>query len=145
MTFTERRPPQSGVLTPGVRPARGRHSGGQRAAGAAPAAPVRYLPQPPEDDEVYQYFGAHRPWAFAWLLIAASGIVYGYSLVAGEAWIVSPIMFLFLMVMVPPVIVNFWLRTGRPRLSLAEHKARVGRWQVAFEPSVDVFLPCCGE
>jgi cellulose synthase (UDP-forming) len=145
MTFTERRPPQPGAQQPGGQHPRGRHSGGQRAAAAAAATPIRYLPQPPEDDEVYQYFGAHRPWAFAWLLVAASGIVYGYSLVAREAWIVSPLMFLFLMVMVPPVIVNFWLRTGRPRLSLAEHKARVSQWRVTFEPSVDVFLPCCGE
>jgi cellulose synthase (UDP-forming) len=110
-----------------------------------PVPPTAYLPAPPSDDEVYQYFGQHRPWAFAWLLIAAGGIVYGYSEVAREAWIVSPIMFLFLMVMVPPVVVNFWLRTGRPRLTLADHRERVARWRGTPEPSVDVFLPTCGE
>jgi len=131
MTFTERRP---------------QHSGDQRGAAVQSAVtPTRYLPQPPEDDEVDQYFGVHRPWAFVWLFVAASGIIYGYAKVAQEAWIVSPIMLFFLMVMVPPVIVNFWLRVGRPRLSLEEHKARVSRWRVAFEPSVDVFLPSCGE
>ena len=109
------------------------------------STPVHYLPQPPEDDEVYQYFGAHRPWAFAWLLVAASGIIYGYVQVSREAWIVTPIMLLFLMVMVPPVIVNFWLRTGRPRLTLEEHREKTRRWRVAREPSVDVFIPCCGE
>jgi cellulose synthase (UDP-forming) len=109
------------------------------------STPVLYLPQPPEDDEVYQYFGAHRPWAFAWLLVAASGIIYGYVQVSREAWIVTPIMLLFLMVMVPPVIVNFWLRTGRPRLTLEEHREKTRRWRVAREPSVDVFIPCCGE
>jgi cellulose synthase (UDP-forming) len=126
----------------------------ERPAGrhAAPPLPppwsslAGYLPAPPSDDEAYQYFGQHRPWAFAWLLVAAGGIVYGYAEVAREAWVVSPVMLLFLMVMVPPVVVNFWLRTGRPRLTLAEHRERVSRWPgPAPEPSVDVFLPSCGE
>jgi cellulose synthase (UDP-forming) len=107
--------------------------------------PTAYLPAPPGDDEVYQYFGAHRPWAFGFLLIAAGGIVYGYAEVAREAWVITPIMFLFLMVMVPPVIVNFWLRTGRPRLTLEEHKQRIASWRPGYEPSVDIFLPNCGE
>jgi cellulose synthase (UDP-forming) len=129
------------------------------AAGAAPAAlraqppaarpplarSARYLPAPPADDEAYQYFGAHRPWAFAWLLIAASGIVYGYAEVSREAWVVSPVMFLLLMVMVPPVVVNFWLRAGRPRLGLGEHRERVASWLPRHEPPVDIFLPNCGE
>jgi cellulose synthase (UDP-forming) len=111
----------------------------------AQAPPAAYLPAPPEDGEVYQYFGPHRPWAFAWLLIAASGIVYGYAEVAREAWIVTPVMVLFLMVMVPPVLVNFWLRVGRPRLRLAAHRERVSGWQAWPAPSVDIFLPSCGE
>ena len=117
---------------------------GRRHVAEHAAAPVQYLPQPPEDDEVYRYFGGHRPWAFAFLLVAASGIIYGYVQVAREAWIITPIMTLFLMVIVPPVIVNFWLRVGRPRLTKDEHLARVRTWRVA-EPSVDVFLPSCGE
>ena len=107
--------------------------------------PTVYLPAPPADGEVYQYFGKHRPWAFAWLLAAACGIVFGYAEVAREAWIVSPLMFLFLMVMVPPVMVNFWLRTGRPRLTLAEHREKVTCWRGPPRLSVDVFLPSCGE
>ena len=53
-------------------------------------------------------------------------------------------MWLLLMVMVPPVVVNFWLRIGRPRLTLAEHQATVASYQEHGE-SVDVFLPSCGE
>lgn len=104
-----------------------------------------YLPEPPTDDEVYRYFGAHRPWVFAWLLIAAGGIVYGFARVAWEAWPIYPFMLLFLMVMVPPVIVNFWLRIGRPRLTLDDHITRVHEWLGMPQPSVDVFLPSCGE
>jgi cellulose synthase (UDP-forming) len=103
-----------------------------------------YLPRPPDLREKYEYFGKPRRWVFAWLLIASAGILYGYVHVAERAWVVSPIMWLLLMVMVPPVVVNFWLRTGRPRLTLAEHKANVAAYHEHGE-TVDVFLPSCGE
>jgi cellulose synthase (UDP-forming) len=103
-----------------------------------------YLPQPPDDQEKYEYFGKRRRWVFAWLLIASAGVLYGYVHVAERAWLVSPLMWLLLMVMVPPVAVNFWLRIGRPRLTLAEHKAIVGGYREHGE-TVDIFLPSCGE
>ena len=58
--------------------------------------------------------------------------------------LVAPLMWLLLMVMVPPVVVNFWLRIGPPRLTLAEHQATVASYQEHGE-TVDVFLPSCGE
>jgi cellulose synthase (UDP-forming) len=103
-----------------------------------------YLPQPPDRLEKYAYFGKPRRWVFAWLLIASVGVLYGYIHVAEHAWAVAPVMWLLLMVMVPPVAVNFWLRTGHPRLTLAEHRATVANYQVHGE-TVDVFLPSCGE
>jgi cellulose synthase (UDP-forming) len=103
-----------------------------------------YLPSPPSRHEKYHYFGKPRRWVFAWLLVSAAGILYGYLHVAAKAWAVSPFMWLLLTVMVPPVVVNFWLRVGTPRLTLAEHIANVGRYQPAGE-TVDVFLPSCGE
>jgi len=54
------------------------------------------------------------------------------------------VMWLLLMVMVPPVVINFWLRTGRPRLTLAEHEATVASYR-EDGASVDFFLPSCGE
>ena len=81
---------------------------------------------------------------FAWLLIASAGVLYGYIHVAERAWLVAPLMWLLLMVMVPPVVVNFWLRIGRPRLTLAEHQATVASYREHGE-TVDVFLPSCGE
>jgi len=111
----------------------------------APAmAPETYLPRPPGRREKYAYFGKQRRWVFAWLLVAAVGILYGYVRVAEHAWLVAPFMWLLLMVMVPPVVVNFWLRVGRPRLTLAEHKATVAGYQDHGE-TIDVFLPTCGE
>ena len=103
-----------------------------------------YLPRPPDSREKYEYFGRQRRWVFAWLLIASAGVLYGYVHVAERAWAVSPVMWLLLMVMVPPVVVNFWLRIGRPRLTLAEHHATASKYREHGE-TVDVFLPSCGE
>jgi len=106
--------------------------------------PGLYLPQPPDDQEKFAYFGKPRRWVFACLLVASIGVLYGYIHVAERAWVVSPLMWLLLMVMVPPVVINFWLRVGRPRLTLAEHEATVANYRENGE-SVDVFLPSCGE
>jgi cellulose synthase (UDP-forming) len=103
-----------------------------------------YLPRPPDDLEKYKYFGKPHRWVFAWLLIASIGVLYGYVHVAEHAWLLSPIMWLLLMIMVPPVVVNFWLRIGQPRLTLAEHQATIASYRVHGE-TVDVFLPSCGE
>ena len=105
-----------------------------------------YLPDPPDDREKYKYFGKRRRWVFAWLLIASLGVLYGYIHVAQHAWLIAPLMWLLLMVMVPPVVVNFWLRMGPPRLTLAEHQATVASYrEVQHDETVDVFLPSCGE
>jgi cellulose synthase (UDP-forming) len=106
--------------------------------------PPIYLPQPPDGQEKYKYFGRPRRWVFALLLVASAGVLYGYIHVAERAWLVAPLMWLLLMVMVPPVVVNFWLRFGHPRLTLAEHQANVASYREHGE-SVDVFLPSCGE
>ena len=103
-----------------------------------------YLPQPPNEREKYGYFGKQPRWVFAWLLIASAGVLYGYVHVAERAWLVAPVMWLLLTVMVPPVVVNFWLRIGRPRLTLTEHQATVANYREHGE-TVDVFLPSCGE
>jgi len=103
-----------------------------------------YIPTPPNRQEKYEYFGRQRRWVFAFLLVAAAGVLYGYIRVAQHAWVVAPLMWLLLMVIVPPVVVNFWLRIGRPRLTLAEHQATVAGYREQGE-TVDVFLPSCGE
>ena len=107
------------------------------------ARPV-YLPTPPSSQDKYEYFAKQRRWVFAFLLVASLGVLYGYVRVAEHAWLVAPLMWLLLMVIVPPVVVNFWLRTGRPRLTLAEHQATVATYREQGE-TVDVFLPSCGE
>jgi cellulose synthase (UDP-forming) len=110
---------------------------------SARAASGRYLPQPPSHTEKYGYFRGRRPYVFAWLLISAAGIIYGYARVATKAWALSPAL-LLLLVMAPPALVNFWLRIGRPRLTLSDHLAIIRAYRPGSE-SVDVFLPSCGE
>jgi cellulose synthase/poly-beta-1,6-N-acetylglucosamine synthase-like glycosyltransferase len=111
--------------------------------------PEIYLPRPPDDREKYRYFGKPRRWVFGWLLFASAGVLYGYIHVAERAWLIAPLMWLLLMVMVPPVVINFWLRIGRPRLTLAEHEATVASYRETSyqeqDEAVDVFLPSCGE
>ena len=111
---------------------------------AAERARRVYLPTPPNGREKYEYFGRQRRWVFAFLLVAAAGVLYGYIRVAQHAWVVAPLMWLLLMVIVPPIVVNFWLRIGRPRLTLAGHQATVAGYREQGE-AVDVFLPSCGE
>ncbi len=106
-----------------------------------------YLPAPPTRREKYLYFGKSPRWAFALLLVASAGILYGFGHVAERSWAVSPLAWLLLAVMVPPAAVNFWLRTGRPRLSLEQHQGIAERWRGCggLGESVDIFLPSCGE
>jgi hypothetical protein len=80
---------------------------------AAPPPRV-YLPRPPDDREKYKYFGPPRRWVFCWLLVASAGVLYGYIKVAERAWLIAPVMWLLLMVMVPPVVVNLAARRAAP-------------------------------
>ena len=114
---------------------------GRIGAPGPPAAGV-YLPQPPTRTEKYSYFRNRRQIVFAWLLVAAAGIIYGYVRVASKSWWTSPALVL-LVVMVPPVIVNFWLRIGKAS-DAVRHHAITRDYQYANE-AVDVFLPSCGE
>ena len=106
-----------------------------------------YLPEPPNRKEKYLYFGKSPRWAFALLLIASAGILYGFGHVAVRCWAIAPLAWLLMALMVPPIVVNFWLRTGTPRLTMAEHLAVVERSREHQGPGepVDVFLPSCGE
>jgi hypothetical protein len=52
---------------------------------SAEQQPVLYLPQPPDNREMYEYFRKQRRWVFAWLLIASAGVLYGYIHVAERA------------------------------------------------------------
>lgn len=106
----------------------------------------RYLPNAPSDEERYSYFGRPARWLSVWLFIAQMLIIYSYVNIMKK----SPYLwvgFILLTFMIPPAFVNLWLRVRPHRTLLAEHIKKVAQWRkndIAL-PSVDVFLPVCGE
>lgn len=100
----------------------------------------------PTDDEVYEYLGPQMRWIQ--LVLIAAFLLVSVSLVAfasTHVWL-TPVLF----VLVLNVIGNtFSLLTGmnKRRVTWASHQERVTSWNPhdGRYPSVDVFLPTCGE
>jgi cellulose synthase (UDP-forming) len=103
-----------------------------------------YLPQPPTEAEKFSYLRDRRRWIFAWLLVGSLGILYGYVMVAVKSSWTTPAL-LLLVVMVPPVLVNVWLRSHRPRVDLDSHRAQLMAYRPDPRDTVDIWLPTCGE
>lgn len=103
-----------------------------------------YIPHPPTDEEKYSYFHKSRRWIFYWLLVGSLGILYGFVMVAIKSPWATPAL-LLLVIMVPPVLVNFWLRAHKPRLTLAKHKRYLAAYRPDPRDTVDIWLPTCGE
>ena len=116
-----------------------------RVAGG-PATPGFHLPDSPTDAEKYSYFGVQRRWPFIWLFISQCCLIYAFAAVMLRT-LDTAIGLVFLTVMVPPVVVNLWLRMRRRRIDLEEHVLTVETWRqhTPHVPSVDIFLPSCGE
>jgi cellulose synthase (UDP-forming) len=102
------------------------------------------LPFPPDDSEKYSY--AWRSLPFLAAALATSAI----CLIVAQAWmeIRDPIMLgfaiytvLYIAYQAVSIPVNF---AGRS-FSLAGHEERVKAWAPRHYPSVDIFLPICGE
>ncbi|GAA12141.1 glycosyltransferase family 2 protein [Gordonia alkanivorans] len=100
----------------------------------------------PDDDEVYEYLGPQMRWIQ--LVLLAAFVLVSVSLVAfatTHVWL-TPVLF----ILVLNVIGNtFSLLTGmnKRRVTWASHQERVTSWNPhdGRYPSVDVFLPTCGE
>jgi len=114
----------------------------------SPAGPLRpfHLPQAPTDEEKYSYFGVQRRWPFVWLFLSQLCLVYAFTAVMLHT-VDTALGLVFLTVMVPPIFVNLWLRMRRRRLTLEDHVVGVETWRASRQefPSIDVFLPTCGE
>ena len=111
-----------------------------------PPALAYHLPQAPSDAEKYSYFGVQRRWPFVWMFVSQLCLIYAFTTVMLRTPDTA-LGLIFLTVMVPPVFVNFWLRMRRRRISLEAHVVEVEQWRASRQtyPSVDVFLPSCGE
>ncbi len=104
-----------------------------------------YLPNPPSNMEKYSFFGKQKRWAFVWLFAAQLTAIYAFVEVALHGYD-TLFLLVFLLLLLPPTVVNFWLRMRSHRGTLDEHLALVADWRAKdVRPSVDVFLPVCGE
>ncbi|MCK2237831.1 MULTISPECIES: glycosyltransferase family 2 protein [unclassified Crossiella] len=113
-------------------------------AADSPADPAALLPRPPGDEEVYWYFGPQRRW-----VLVLSSLSFVFTAVALFQFSVrTPWLWLFLGVLVLNVagVVMSLLDNGNPRrVSREQHDLLVRVWRPAVLPSVDVYLPTCGE
>lgn len=105
-----------------------------------------HLPSPPDESEKYSYFGLHRRWPFVWLFLSQAVLIYAFIAVMTHNS-TTALGLILLSFMVPPVLVNLWLRMRRHRVTLEGHITMIEDWRRATPvlPSVDVFVPCCGE
>jgi cellulose synthase/poly-beta-1,6-N-acetylglucosamine synthase-like glycosyltransferase len=128
------RPRQEAARQPAARPA----------AGAQPAMPALVLPSPPLDREKYAYVRRH-----AWVLtvctvLAFPPLVYSQiRMVDDSRWFLlyAPFMAFGTFCFLLSLVVDGLSR----RFDLARHKRLVASWLPLWYPSVDIFMPTCGE
>ena len=111
---------------------------------AGDEAPNPVLPVPPKDHEKWTYIRRHM-----WVLTLCSALsfpplVYSqYRMVENSPWflIYAPFALFGIMTFLLSMVVDGMSRS----FDLAEHKRIVAGWLPLWYPSVDVFLPVCGE
>lgn len=102
------------------------------------------LPQPPDDHEKYLYAKPHL-----WVLTTTSVIAaiflsfsqYRMALSNPIFWIFIP----FLVLAFADFLISLRVNGLRTSFNLGRHKRLVRAWRPRVYPSVDVFLPVCGE
>src|ERR1022692_4261352 len=102
------------------------------------------LPLPPDDDEKYAYIHRNLPYLTTSLVIGAGCLIISQIRFEAHDPVPWPFMVFTATYIIYQVIslpVNF---TGRG-FDLAAHKARIQAWRPLEYPSVDIYLPICGE
>ncbi|WP_442789216.1 glycosyltransferase family 2 protein [Kitasatospora sp. NBC_01302] len=102
------------------------------------------LPQPPDDQEKYSYAKRH-----VWVLTVLSVVCFGclavsqfrFSSSSPWFWIFAP----FLALISLDYLISLRLDSFTHDFDLRAHRRRVLRWKPSEYPSVDIFLPVCGE
>jgi Glycosyl transferase family group 2 len=108
----------------------------------ATSSPV--LPTPPNDKEKYAYINRNLPYLATTLVVSASCLII--SQIRFEIHVPAPWPFLaftatYVIYQLISLPVNF---TGRG-FDLTAHQARIRAWRPIRYPSVDIYLPICGE
>jgi len=102
------------------------------------------LPVPPDDREKYSYVKRHT-----WVLTASSFIGFVCVLLSQVdsarhslwIWVFAPVLLLSAL----GFVISVRLEAFTPSFDVKEHRRLVRAWQPEHYPSVDVFLPVCGE
>ncbi|MFJ7209198.1 glycosyltransferase family 2 protein [Streptomyces sp. NPDC098789] len=105
---------------------------------------VHHLPQPPSDDELYWYFGPQRRWVLISTSLAFSFTavtMFTFSLRTPALWAFLAVLGLNVVALVLSSVNSLRAR----RLTRQSHEILVQAWQPAELPSVDLYLPTCGE
>jgi cellulose synthase (UDP-forming) len=116
-----------------------RHAIDQRAAGI-----IGLLPKPPDDQEKYTYIKRRL-----WVLTGCSFVSFG-CLITSQFRLTQSSRWLWLYVPLLAFTVLYYLTSLRVNsftrdFDLAAHRQLVRSWRPRVYPTVDVFLPVCGE
>lgn len=105
---------------------------------------VHHLPQPPSDQELYWYFGPQRRWvlissSLAFVLTAAT--MFTFALRTPALWAFLAVLSLNVVALALSSVNSLRQR----RLTRRSHEVLVHAWNPPELPSVDLYLPTCGE
>jgi cellulose synthase (UDP-forming) len=146
-------PPDTPPATPPAIPAGpSRRHQPPAGAGLAPrrrkdTSPPRQLltpPPPPDDDEKYAYVSRNLPYLTTMLVIGAGCLIVSQIRFEAHEPALWPFMIFtgsYVVYQAISLPVNF---AGRG-FDLAAHQARIRAWRPPEYPSVDIYLPICGE
>src|SRR5262249_23596445 len=107
-------------------------------------APSELLPRPPDDIEKYSYIQRRM-----WILTGSSIISFGFlaisqvRLARSSPWLWAYLPLLTFTILY--YLVSLRVTASTRDFSLRRHQALVRYWRPARYPSVDIFLPVCGE
>jgi hypothetical protein len=105
--------------------------------------PQAVLPLPPTEAEKYAYVRRHQWLLTLCALVCFPPVIYTqYAIIraTGWYWLLPPFLLFTIMIMLMVAIDGF-----SRGFNIGEHKRIVAAWKPERYPSVDVFLPVCGE
>ncbi|MER5635430.1 cellulose synthase catalytic subunit [Kitasatospora sp. NPDC002227] len=103
-----------------------------------------HLPAPPNDQELYWYFGPQRRW-----VLVCTSLAFSFTAVTMLTFALrTPALWAFLAVLalnLAALALSSLNSLRTRRLTRQSHEVLVSAWQPAEAPSVDLYLPTCGE
>ncbi|MGV9268670.1 glycosyltransferase family 2 protein [Kitasatospora sp. NPDC003701] len=105
---------------------------------------VQHLPQPPSDQELYWYFGPQRRWVLVLTSLAfvfTAATMFTFSLRTPALWGFLAVLALNVVALALSSVNSLRQR----RLTRQSHEVLVHAWNPGELPTVDLYLPTCGE